>query len=151
MLAHRPTWFVIVNSKQMQVPTPGASPGPEETLWRIGNGDEPATTTPAGCHRRIYRARPAERPGGFRRWDTTRFGWRVAKLLNEARARREFDELVLIAPERMLRAIREALDPAAQRCITREIRADLTRVPDRDVARRIGKLVNRVPSRRTRP
>jgi hypothetical protein len=43
----------------------------------------------------------------------------------------------------MLRTIREGLDVAAIRCITREISKDLTRIPDADLARHLAAAVAR--------
>ena len=132
-----PTWFVIANGTEARVAVFRPFGGSNRTLWRV----RLAATEDVGEH--TSRAMGAQGKGadpiwlkeGVRRWDTARLCWHVARVLNEACHRREFGALVLIAPRRVLRTIREGLDRATVRCITNEIPKDLTGVQDSNLAR----------------
>lgn len=74
------------------------------------------------------------------RWHKSRFGWLVAKKLNEACARNAFDGLVVVAPRRMRRNIHEGLDPATAARIVAELSKNLTRLHDSELAEQFAML-----------
>jgi protein required for attachment to host cells len=61
---------------------------------------------------------------------TEDFAREIAAALSEQRERGEFDRLGLIAPPRMLRAIRDHLSEAAKATVHFEIAKDLTKHPN---------------------
>jgi protein required for attachment to host cells len=58
------------------------------------------------------------------------FEHHVAREINEAAKRDEFDSLVIVAPAHALEAIRSALDPAAKARIAGTLAKDLLKTPD---------------------
>ena len=70
----------------------------------------------------------------------SRFGWLVAKLLNEACARNLIDGIVLVAPRRLRRTIREGLDPAAEARIVAEVSESLSRYQDSELSKRLAEI-----------
>jgi protein required for attachment to host cells len=66
------------------------------------------------------------------------FARKVAGLLNEAAACGEFQRLVLVAPPRMLGALRSQLDEPTRALVTWELARDLVRAPISDLGRQLG-------------
>jgi len=139
MSVQRRTWFVIANCHRARIVVLGAAGDLFKTLWcadamEAGNTCEPVSANPRDCHPKLARAAPTGRFESDARWDKVRFGWHLAKLLNESRARQDFDALVLVAPSPILRSIREGLDPLTSICIVAEAAKDLTDTPDSALA-----------------
>ena len=65
------------------------------------------------------------------------FARRVAKLLEEARNRQRFDELVVIAPPRFLGLLRKALPQSVCSVVTRELDKDYRQLSNNDVQQRM--------------
>lgn len=65
------------------------------------------------------------------------FSRRVAKLLEDARNRQRFDELVVIAPPRFLGLLRKALPQSVCDAVTREIGKDYCQLDNRDLQQRM--------------
>ncbi|AZG15948.1 MULTISPECIES: host attachment protein [Cupriavidus] len=65
------------------------------------------------------------------------FSRRVAKLLEDARNRQRFDELVVIAPPRFLGLLRQALPASVSDAITREIGKDYCQLDNRTLQQRL--------------
>ena len=61
------------------------------------------------------------------------FAKELADLLNQQAQKGEFAHLVIAAPPRLLKAIRDKLSEAARRCITAEIPKDLLKVSNHDI------------------
>ena len=70
------------------------------------------------------------------------FVYEVARALNEATARDEFDRLILVAPAHALAELNHALDAPAQRKIVAQLQKDLTNVPNADLAKHFSDLTN---------
>jgi len=70
-----------------------------------------------------------------------RFSAVLTEVLDGACGRREFDQLVLVAPRRSLGELRSLLTPRVQRCISREVAKDLTKESTAGLWRRLGPLV----------
>jgi protein required for attachment to host cells len=65
------------------------------------------------------------------------FAKEVAMALNKASVNNEFDHLVLVAQPRVAASLRAGLGEAAQRKIVGRLEKDLTKVPDRELARHL--------------
>ncbi|MFZ5668524.1 MAG: host attachment protein [Pseudomonadota bacterium] len=61
------------------------------------------------------------------------FGRELAELVNAQHRRAEFDRLALVAPPRLLRAIRERLDAETRASVVFELAKDLTHVGNHDL------------------
>lgn len=70
-----------------------------------------------------------------------RFSAVLAEVLDDACGRREFDQLVLVAPRRSLGELRGLLTPRVQRCIAQEVAKALTKESPAGLWRRLGPLV----------
>jgi len=64
----------------------------------------------------------------------------VAAVLNEAGAGGEFNRLVLVASARVIGELRGALDGATGAKVAAELKKDLSKVPDADLADHLGEL-----------
>lgn len=69
------------------------------------------------------------------RADKRNFIYEVARALNEANTRDEFDRLILVAPAHALGELNQALDAPTQRKIAAQLQKDLTNVPNADLAK----------------
>ncbi|WP_066740815.1 host attachment protein [Cupriavidus sp. D384] len=65
------------------------------------------------------------------------FARRVAKMLEDARNKQRFDELVVIAPPRFLGLLRKALPQSVGDTVTRELGKDYCQLPDQDLQQRM--------------
>jgi protein required for attachment to host cells len=74
--------------------------------------------------------------GDLHRAEKRSFVDEVAKALNEANTRDEFDRLVLVAPAHALGELNHALDAPKQGKIVAQLQKDLTNVPNADLAKR---------------
>ncbi len=68
------------------------------------------------------------------RLDQARFAGELVRRLDERRAAKAFDRLILVAPAKMMGDLRQAVGDALGRMVDGEVIADLTRVPDHEVA-----------------
>jgi len=118
------TWYVVADSQHARILVPRSEMVGLETVQRFevddGWGDEVAAARPA-------LAFPDRAP---RRTDAAEFPVAVAALLDDAAERHEFDSLVLIALPRTAAAIRHCLSCGTER----EIRNDLTQLPDQEIS-----------------
>ncbi len=71
----------------------------------------------------------------------------VGKQINDASAHCEFDELLLVAPPRALRELREGLDMATQAKLVSTLEKDLVKTPDHELWPLVREWVS--PARRT--
>ena len=69
------------------------------------------------------------------------FAQKVAELLDEHRASNDFDELVVVAPPKMLGYLREAMSAPLRKMIRREEPKDLTRLNPNELPERLRALV----------
>lgn len=67
------------------------------------------------------------------RLEKDRFAHLVAEQLNEAAACDEFDELLLVAPPRAMRELREALDDRTKKKVVAALEKDLVKTPDHEL------------------
>lgn len=77
----------------------------------------------------------------WQEFEKQRFAHRIARLLERAAGDRQFDELVLIAPPRMLGEFRNTLDKATRAHVSAEIPKDLTQLALHELPRHLGEVV----------
>ena len=70
-----------------------------------------------------------ERENAPRQQDAVRFARRIARRLDEARRKDEFERLVVVAGPPFLGLLREAMSKPTKACVEREIRKDLVHGP----------------------
>jgi protein required for attachment to host cells len=75
-----------------------------------------------------------------------RFAGLVAEQIDAAATRDEFDELLLIAPPRVLHELRDALGPASQAKLVGTLEKDLVKTPDHELWPHVSEWVS--PARR---
>lgn len=68
-----------------------------------------------------------------------KFAHRVADEINRASAQGAFDQVVLVAPTRTLKGIRDKLDTKTAAKLTGTMKKDLIKVPDHELAPHLGK------------
>ncbi|OFX00385.1 MAG: hypothetical protein A3D94_22335 [Alphaproteobacteria bacterium RIFCSPHIGHO2_12_FULL_66_14] len=73
------------------------------------------------------------------------FSVALAKMLDGACRRREFDQLILVAPRRSLGELRGLMSARVQRCLQKEVAKDLTKETVSGLWRRLGPLVKPAP------
>lgn len=69
------------------------------------------------------------------------FARRVAELINDAAGRKEFQRLILVAPPKILGALRANLDSHAKKLVAGEIHHDLVRTPVSEIERHLAKVL----------
>jgi protein required for attachment to host cells len=74
-----------------------------------------------------------------------RFSVALAEALDGACGRREFDQLILVAPRRSLGELRGLMTARVQRCLQKEVAKDLTKETVAGLWRRLGPLVKPAP------
>jgi protein required for attachment to host cells len=68
------------------------------------------------------------------RLDQARFAAELVGRLDERRVAKAFERLIIVSPAKMMGDLRQALGDALGRMVDGEVIADLTRVPDHEVA-----------------
>jgi protein required for attachment to host cells len=69
------------------------------------------------------------------------FARRVAELVNDAAARKTFDQLVLVAPPKTLGELRTQLDEPAKKALIGELPHDLVKTPIHDLPRHLSEVL----------
>ena len=67
-----------------------------------------------------------------------RFARDLARRLDAAAGEKAFDRLILVAPPKLLGALRSLLGAAARRLVTGELPKDLMRAPQREIREQLG-------------
>lgn len=124
----------------------------------IGKGLKPAMNREFEASRATTREIGTDKPGrtfesadGSRHAMAPRVDWhqfekhlfakRMAKLLDAAAKRRDFDRLVLIGPPQTLGALRQTLNPQTRKLVTGELAKDLTNVPQEELPTYLGEVM----------
>lgn len=144
----RKTWIVVADGARAQIL---ANEG-------LGSGLAPVRALEWPPARMPTRALGTEKPGrtfesadatrhameprvDWQEYEKQRFLKRLARLLARAAVARRFDDLVLVAPPRILGALRTCLDKATRACVSAEIPKDLTRLTVHELPRHLGEAV----------
>ena len=77
----------------------------------------------------------------YHKLEKHRFMAKVASTLDEACERREFDDLIIVAPRRSLGELRELLSKRVQSRVRREVAKDLTNEPAGRLWRRLNPII----------
>lgn len=139
-MKHQKTWYVIADGGRARFVERREENGAFDTVREFVSPDlhrpshELGTERPGRAHESASTTRHALQP----RVDphTTEkhaFAAQIGNELNQAGARGEFERLVLIAPARVLRDLRVALDHAARQKVMGQLQKDLTRSPNADL------------------
>ena len=72
--------------------------------------------------------------------EATRFAQRIARRIDDARRRHEFEELVIVAGPPFLGLMRQALSRPTRAAVTRELRKDLVHSPVIELREQLGRL-----------
>jgi protein required for attachment to host cells len=86
-----------------------------------------------------------EPPHDYHKLEKHRFMATLAATLDEACGRREFDDLILVAPRRSLGELRGLLSKRVQGRVRQEVAKDLTNEPAGRLWRRLGRMVRPTP------
>jgi protein required for attachment to host cells len=82
-----------------------------------------------------------EPPHDYHKLEKRRFMATLAETLDDACARRAFDDLILVAPRRSLGELRSLLSKRVQGSVRQEVAKDLTNEPPSRLRRRLGPLL----------
>jgi protein required for attachment to host cells len=77
----------------------------------------------------------------YHEFEKERFSNQVARVVNKARAQKQFDRLVLVAPPKTLGYLREELDKHTRELVYGELHKDLTNIRTDDLQRHLGEVM----------
>jgi protein required for attachment to host cells len=141
-MKHPRTWYVITDGGRARILQKRDEQDAFDTRREFVSPDihrhthELGVERPGRTHESANSARHAVQPrGDLHRAEKRSFVDEVAKALNEANTRDEFDRLVLVAPAHALGELNHAVDAPTRRKIGAQLQKDLTNVPDADLAK----------------
>ena len=141
-MKHPRTWYVVTDGGRARILHKRDAQDAFDTHREFVSADihrhthELGTERPGRTHESANSARHALQPRqDLHRADKRNFVYEVARALNEANTRDEFDRLVLVAPAHALGELNDALDAPTQRKIAAQLQKDLTNVPNADLAK----------------
>lgn len=152
-MAKRPakTWIVVADGARARFFTPDGEPakllptGPADLVapasrqrTRDLKSDRPGRSFSAS---RSGARHAFEPPHDYHKLEKHRFMATLAAALDDARGRRAFDDLILVAPHRSLGELRSLLSKRVLRSVRREVAKDLTNEPPSRLRRRLGPLL----------
>ncbi len=111
-----------------------------ESRMRARNlkSDKPGRGFSAGGNARRAAFEP---PHDYQKLEKHRFTQELARLLDARAERREYDQLVLVAPHRSLGELRKLLPKRVQQLVCREVAKDLTNITAASIWRQLAPLV----------
>ena len=146
-MKHPRTWYVVTDGGRARILQKREGQDAFDTRREFVSADIHRATHELGVERpgrtqeSANSARHAVEPRqDLHRAEKRNFVDEVARALNEANARHEFDQLVLVAPAHALRELNHALDAPTQRKIGAQLQKDLTNVPNADLAKHVANL-----------
>lgn len=102
-----------------------------------------ATDRPGRCHERMGATRHSvQREDTPRRTEALRFARRIARRLDDARRRDEFDQLVVVAGPPFLGLVRQQLSGPTRARVATEIRRDLVHSAPEVLAQKLAAIAN---------
>lgn len=141
------TWILIADAARARVlENEGPGRGVAEVPGLVFTNELPQHQPGAGERGRAYESvsptRHAVEPASdAHRLAERHFARELARMLSERHTAKSFDRLVLVATARMMGELRDALDPAVQKLVSGDLVADLTKVPDTELASHLGKVL----------
>ena len=146
-MKHPRTWYVVTDGGRARILQKRDEHDAFDTHREFVSPDihchtrELGVERPGRTHESANSARHAVQPrGDLHRAEKRSFVDEVAKALNEANTRDEFDRLVLVAPAHALGELNHALDAPTRRKIGAQLQKDLTNVPNADLAKHFDNL-----------
>jgi len=141
------TWYVVTDGGHARILQRRDAQGAFDTLREIVSSDihrhshELGTERPGRTHESGTVVRHALQPReDLHQAEKRKFVEEVARALNEANARDEFDRLILVAPAHALNELKHALDAPSQRKVDAQLQKDLTNVPNAELAKHLADL-----------
>lgn len=148
-MKHPRTWYVITDGGRARIVQKRDALDAFDTHREFVSADihrhthELGMERPGRTHESASSAHHALQPReDLHRADKRNFVYEVARALNEANARDEFDRLILVAPAHALGELHHALDAPTQRKIAAQLQKDLTNVPNADLAKHLSDLID---------
>jgi protein required for attachment to host cells len=140
-MKHPRTWYVITDGGRARIVQKRDAQDTFDTHHEFVSADihrhthELGMERPGRTHESAGSAHHALQPReDLHQADKRNFVYEVARALNEANARGEFDRVILVAPAHALGQLNHALDAPTQRKIVAQLQKDLTNVPNADLA-----------------
>jgi protein required for attachment to host cells len=140
-MQHPRTWYVVTDGGRARILQKRDTQEMFDTLHELVSADihshthELGTERPGRTRESANSAHHAVQPRqDLHRAEKRNFVYEIAKALNEADARDEFDRLILVAPAHALRELHHGLNAPTQRKIAAQLQKDLTHVPAADLA-----------------
>jgi len=140
-MKHPKTWYVVADGGRARIVQKRDAHDAFDTSREFVSPDihrqthELGTERPGRTHESASSAHHALQPRqDFHQADKRNFVYEVARALNEANTRNEFDRLILVAPAHALGELNHALDAPTRRKIAAQLQKDLTNVPNADLA-----------------
>lgn len=141
-MKHPRTWYVVTDGGRARILKKREAQDAFDTQREFLSPDihrhthELGMERPGRSHESANAAHHALQPReDLHRAEKRNFVYGVAKELNEANARGEFDRLILVAPAHALGELNNALDAPTQQKIAARLQKDLTNVPNADLAK----------------
>jgi protein required for attachment to host cells len=148
-MKHPKTWYVITDGGRARIVQKRDAQDAFDTHREFVSADihrhthELGMERPGRTHESAGSAHHALQPReDLHRAEKRNFVYEVARALNEATARDEFDRLILVAPAHALAELNHALDAPTQRKIVAQLQKDLTNVPNADLAKHLSDLIS---------
>jgi protein required for attachment to host cells len=149
IMEHSRTWYVVTDGGRGRILQKQDTHDAFDTHREFVSADihrhthELGTERPGRTRDSAGMAHHAVQPReDLHRADKRNFVYEVARALNEANARDEFDRLILVAPAHALGDLNQALDAPTQRKVVAQLQKDLTNVPNADLAKHFINLSN---------
>jgi protein required for attachment to host cells len=147
MMKRPRTWYVVTDGGRARILQKRDAQEAFDTRREFVSADlhrhtrELGTERPGRARESANSAHHALQPRqDLHRAEKRKFVHEVARALNEANTRDEFDRLILVAPAHALGELGHALDAPTQRKITARLQKDLTNVPNADLAKHLADL-----------
>jgi len=140
-MKNRRTWYVVTDGGRARILHKRETRDGFDTHREFVSPDihrhthELGLERPGRTHESASSTRHALQPRqDLHRADKRKFVDEVARALNEAGTRDEFDRLILVAPAHALRELNHALDAPTKRKVAAQLQKDLTNVPNAALA-----------------
>jgi len=147
-MKHKKTWIIVADGARAQVfINSGPGSGLESALPQalvadnrpsgdIGSDRPGRSFDSAGQGR--HSMQPSSDPHQYAQAE---FARDIAKLLEEKRGQKAYDQIIIIAAPKMLGELRSALDPSTSRLVVGEIDKDLTKLAVEDLSPHLDELI----------
>jgi len=147
-MKHKKTWIIVADGARAQVfVNSGHGSGLESALPQALVADnrpsgDIGSDRPGRSFDSAGQGRHAMQPNSDpHQYAQAEFARDIAKLLEEKRGQKAYDQIIIIAAPRMLGELRNALDASTSRLVIGEIDKDLTKLPVGDLSTHLDELI----------